>query len=81
VPASAPHRSPAKPSHAPASSAAELLPRASEKAGTIRPGVTVDDFALAIAGLRQIDPGGDRQPRAIRLLDLVMGGLRTGAPR
>ncbi|MDN0196549.1 TetR/AcrR family transcriptional regulator [Streptomyces sp. S.PNR 29] len=71
--------SPAKPGHTPVSSAAELLLRANEKAGTIRPGVTADDFFLAIAGLWQIDPGGDWQPRATRLLDLVMDGLRAGA--
>ncbi|KAB1145248.1 TetR/AcrR family transcriptional regulator [Streptomyces luteolifulvus] len=72
--------SPAKPGHAPVTSAAELLLRAGEEAGTIRPGVTADDFLLAIAGLWQIDPGSDWQPRAARLLDLVMDGLRAGAP-
>lgn len=73
--------SPAKPGHTPVTSAAELLLRANEEAGTIRPGVTSDDFLLAIAGLWQIDPGTDWQPRATRLLDLVMDGLRGGAPR
>ncbi|GAB2999955.1 purine salvage operon transcriptional regulator XdhR [Streptomyces pseudoechinosporeus] len=72
--------SPAKPGHSPVISAAELLLRANEKAGTIRPGLTGDDFLLAIAGLWQIDPHGDWQPRATRLLDLVMDGLRAGAP-
>jgi AcrR family transcriptional regulator len=72
--------SPAKPGHARVTSAAELLLRAGEEAGTIRPGVTADDFLLAIAGLWQIDPGSDWQPRAARLLDLVMDGLRAGAP-
>jgi AcrR family transcriptional regulator len=72
--------SPAKPGRTLVISAAELLLRAAEKAGTIRPGVTADDFFLAIAGLWQIDPGGDWQPRATRLLDLVMDGLRAGAP-
>ncbi|MGW0771405.1 TetR/AcrR family transcriptional regulator [Streptomyces sp. NPDC002676] len=71
---------PAKPSHTPMTSAAELLLRANEEAGTIRPGVTADDFFLAIAGLWQLDPHDDWQPRAARLLDLVMDGLRTGAP-
>ncbi|MEU1593198.1 TetR/AcrR family transcriptional regulator [Streptomyces sp. NPDC005708] len=73
--------SPAKPGHTPVTSAAELLLRANEEAGTIRPGVTSDDFLLAIAGLWQIDPRTDWQPRATRLLDLVMDGLRGGAPR
>ncbi|MER5551193.1 TetR/AcrR family transcriptional regulator [Streptomyces sp. NPDC002793] len=71
--------SPAKPDPTPITSAAELLLRTAEEAGTIRPGVTADDFVLAIAGLWQLDPHGDWQPRATRLLDLVMGGLRAGA--
>jgi AcrR family transcriptional regulator len=72
--------SPAKPAHTPVSSAAELLLRANEQAGTIRPGITADDFLLAIAGLWQLAPHEDWQPRATRLLDLVMDGLRAGAP-
>ncbi|MDX2529058.1 TetR/AcrR family transcriptional regulator [Streptomyces europaeiscabiei] len=68
------------PGHAPVVEAAELLLRAGEKAGTVRTGVTADDFFLAIAGLWQIDPRDDWQPRATRLLDLVMDGLRTRAP-
>nr|WP_053656928.1 TetR/AcrR family transcriptional regulator [Streptomyces sp. MMG1121] len=71
---------PTKPPHTPVTSAAELLLRANEDAGTIRPGVTGDDFLLAIAGLWQIDPNDDWRPRAARLLDLVMDGLRAGAP-
>ncbi|MDL5200025.1 TetR/AcrR family transcriptional regulator [Streptomyces sp. ALI-76-A] len=71
---------PAKPGNAPVTEAAELLLRANEEAGTIRPGVTADDFFLAIGGLWQIDPRGDWQPRTARLLDLVMDGLRAGAP-
>ncbi|WP_081239313.1 TetR/AcrR family transcriptional regulator [Streptomyces viridosporus] len=71
--------SPAKPGHNAVTEAAELLLRACEEAGAIRPGVTADDFYLAIAGLWQIDPDGDWQPRATRLLDLVMDGLRAGA--
>ncbi|MFG2356383.1 TetR/AcrR family transcriptional regulator [Streptomyces sp. NPDC048521] len=71
--------SPAKPANTPVTAAAELLLRANEEAGTIRPGITQDDFLLAIAGLWQLDPHDDWQPRATRLLDLVMDGLRTGA--
>ncbi|MDQ1023615.1 AcrR family transcriptional regulator [Streptomyces umbrinus] len=71
----------AKPGHAPVSEAAELLLRANDEAGTIRPGVTADDFILAIGGLWLIDPAGDWRPRATRLLDLIMDGLRVGAPR
>ncbi|MFJ8108219.1 TetR/AcrR family transcriptional regulator [Streptomyces sp. NPDC096132] len=60
-------------------SIAQLLD-ANHAAGTIRPGVTADDFVLAIGGLWQIDPQSDWQPRATRLLDLIMDGLRAGAP-
>ncbi|MEU9118822.1 TetR/AcrR family transcriptional regulator [Streptomyces sp. NPDC048506] len=66
--------------HGPVTAAVTLLLTANEEAGAIRPGVTSDDFLLAIAGLWQIDPHGDWQPRAGRLLDLVMDGLRAGAP-
>ncbi|GAA2923826.1 TetR/AcrR family transcriptional regulator [Streptomyces mexicanus] len=72
--------SPAKPGPGPVAAAAERLLRANEEAGTIRPGVTADEFMLAIAGLWQLDPHGDWQSRATRLLDLVMDGLRAGAP-
>ncbi|MHC5258016.1 TetR/AcrR family transcriptional regulator [Streptomyces sp. UC4497] len=66
--------------HAPLTEAVTHLLDANEKAGTIRPDVTPDDFMLAIAGLWLIDPRGDWQTRAGRLLDLVMDGLRAGAP-
>ncbi|MEU1627082.1 TetR/AcrR family transcriptional regulator [Streptomyces sp. NPDC020096] len=75
------HGSLAKLGHGPVTSAVTLLLKANEEAGTIRPGVTPEDFMLAIAGLWQIDPHGDWQSRAGRLLDLVMDGLRVGAPR
>ncbi len=71
---------PTKPGHAPVTEAAELLLRAAEQAGTIRPGVTPDDLLLAIGGLWTIDPHSDWQPRATRLLNLVMDALRVGAP-
>ncbi|MHA5048259.1 TetR/AcrR family transcriptional regulator [Streptomyces sp. SD15] len=70
----------AKLGHGPIQSAVTLLLKANEEAGTIRPGYTSDDFVLAIAGLWQLDPHGDWQTRAARLLDLVMDGLRAGAP-
>lgn len=69
-----------KPGHAPVTGAAECLIRAAEQAGTIRPGITVDDLFLAIGGLWTLDPHSDWQPRATRLLDLVMDALRAGAP-
>ncbi|MFF9768439.1 TetR/AcrR family transcriptional regulator [Streptomyces sp. NPDC014636] len=72
---------PAKPPPTPVAAAAELLLRANVEAGTIRPGITGDDFLLAIAGLWQLEPDLDWRPRAARLLDLVMDGLRAGADR
>ncbi|MFC9909803.1 TetR/AcrR family transcriptional regulator [Streptomyces sp. NPDC127197] len=69
-----------KPGPTPLIAAAELLLRANEEAGTIRPGVTTDVFLLALSGLWQIDPRGDWQPQVTPLLDLVMDGLRAGAP-
>lgn len=72
---------PAKPAHTPVTDAAELLLRANEDAGTVRPGLTGDDFLLAIAGVWQLTPAEDWRPRATRLLDLVMDGLQAGAPR
>jgi hypothetical protein len=60
--------------------AIEALLEANHEAGTIRPGVTADDFILAIAGIWQIDADGDWQSQATRLLDLIMDGLRGGAP-
>ncbi|MFB6819167.1 TetR/AcrR family transcriptional regulator [Streptomyces sp. NPDC056347] len=66
--------------HGPVTRAVEQLLSANERAGTIRPGLAPEDFLLAIAGLWQIDPHSDWRPRAERLLDLVMDGLRAGAP-
>lgn len=69
--------SPAAPGKAPITAAIDRLLRAGEAAGTIRPGLTPEDFYLAIAGLWHLDPRGDWQPRAARLLDIVMDGLRA----
>jgi Transcriptional regulator len=63
----------------PMRSAVALLLKANEEAGSIRPGVTPDDFMLAVTGLWQLDPRRDWPARAHRLLDLVMDGLRAGA--
>jgi len=72
--------SPAKQGYASLLAAMELLLDANHEAGVIRPDVTADDFVLAIAGVWQIDPHGDWQSQTARLLDLIMDGLRTGAP-
>ncbi|KUL38815.1 TetR family transcriptional regulator [Streptomyces sp. NRRL F-4489] len=79
--ATAPHGTFAALSRGPLTAAVTLLLTANEEAGTIRPGVTADDFLLAIAGLWQLDPQAGGRARAERLLDLVMDGLRAGAPR
>ncbi|MBQ1095987.1 TetR/AcrR family transcriptional regulator [Streptomyces sp. b94] len=71
---------PEKPRPTPVMDAAQLLLRVNEEAGTIRPGVSADDFFLVIGGLWLIDPGEDWQPRATRFLDFVMDALRAGAP-
>ncbi|MFF1443520.1 TetR/AcrR family transcriptional regulator [Streptomyces sp. NPDC058295] len=71
---------PEKPTHTPVTDAAELLLRANDAVGAIRPGMTPDDLVLAIGGLWQLSPTDDWRPRAARLLDLVMDGLRAGAP-
>ncbi|MFJ6392379.1 TetR/AcrR family transcriptional regulator [Streptomyces sp. NPDC091972] len=70
----------ATPGHTPVTEAAGLLLHACKEAGTIRPGITADDFMLAIAGLWHLAPHDDWQPQATRLLDIVMDGLRAGAP-
>lgn len=58
----------------------ELLLNANHEAGAIRPDVTADDFLRAIAGIWQIDIRGDWHTQVTRLLDIVMDGLRAGAP-
>lgn len=60
--------------------AAQILLDANVKAGTIRSGITANDFFLAIAGIWQIDASEDWRPRLTWLMDLVMEGLRNGAP-
>ncbi|MEU0073796.1 TetR/AcrR family transcriptional regulator [Streptomyces sp. NPDC006332] len=71
--------SPAQPGYALVVEAIEALLAANHEIGTIRPGLTADDFILAIAGVWQIDSRGDWQAQTARLLDLIMDGLRAGA--
>ncbi len=71
---------PAQPGYARVIEAIETLLAANHRAGTIRPGLTTDDFLLAIAGVWQLHDRDDWQARSTRLLDLVMDGLRAGAP-
>lgn len=70
----------AKTGYAPVIAAAQLLLDANEKAGTIRAGVTTDDFFLATAGIWQINFKDEWQPRLAWLIDFVMAGLCAGEP-
>lgn len=71
---------PGKSGYAPVQEAAESLLRANEDAGTIRSGITCDDFFLAIAGIWQMDARTEWRPRLARLMNLVMDGLCAGSP-
>ncbi|RMO81518.1 Transcriptional regulator, TetR protein [Pseudomonas syringae pv. philadelphi] len=71
---------PGQSGYAPVQAAAELLLRANEQAGTIRCGITNDDFFLAIAGIWQVDSRSDWRSRIARLMNLVMDGLCAGSP-
>jgi AcrR family transcriptional regulator len=59
--------------------ALEALLDAGARAGTIRSDVSADDVMRAMSGLMQLNPRGDWQDQARRLLDLLMDGLRAGA--
>ena len=63
--------------YGPVIGAITLLLRACEQAGSIRSGIDTDDVLLLLGFLWRIDPGGDGDARASRLLDLVMDGLRA----
>lgn len=66
----------------PLTSALQRLLDANRAAGTLRADLEPDDVLLAIAGLYQLDPAGDWEPRAERILELVCLGLcrRETAP-
>ncbi|MDX3852753.1 TetR/AcrR family transcriptional regulator [Streptomyces sp. AK02-01A] len=66
--------------YGPVIGAVTLLLQACEKAGSIRPGHDPDDVLLVMGFLWRIDSGDDWEARAGRMLDLVMDGLRAGAP-
>ncbi|WP_369244002.1 TetR/AcrR family transcriptional regulator [Streptomyces sp. R41] len=57
-----------------------LLLRACEDDGSIRPGIDPDDVLLMVGFLWRIGPGQEGEARVARLLDLVIDGLRLGAP-
>jgi AcrR family transcriptional regulator len=56
--------------------ALDRLLQANISAGTLRAGLDADDVILALAGLWQLDPGGDWRGQAQRIYDIVLGGLR-----
>jgi AcrR family transcriptional regulator len=66
--------------YGPVIGAVTLLLRACEESGDVRPGLDPDDVLLMLGFLWRIDPGDDGQARAARMLDLVVDGLRAGAP-
>ncbi len=49
--------------------------------GSVRPGIYPDDVLLLLGFLWRIDPGPDAAARATRMLNLVVDGLRSGAPQ
>ena len=61
--------------------ALEALLDAGSRAGMIRSDLSADDVLRAMSGLMQLNPRGDWQDQARRLLDLLMDGLRAGAAR
>ena len=65
--------------YGPVIGAITLLLRACDAAGSIQPGLDPDDVLLMTGFLWRIDDA-DWEARAARLLDLVMNGLRAGAP-
>jgi AcrR family transcriptional regulator len=66
----------AQEAYGPVSEALTKLLDANKAAGNIQADVTVDDVLLAVAGLYQLDPAGDWQPRVKRLFDVVIAGFR-----
>jgi AcrR family transcriptional regulator len=60
--------------------AVTVLLRACEQDGSIRAGVDPDDVLLMLGFLWRVSPDADGEARAARLLDLVIDGLRLGAP-
>jgi AcrR family transcriptional regulator len=66
--------------YGPVIGAITLLLRACAEAGDIRPGHDPDDVLLILGFLWRIDPSRDWEARAARMLDIVIAGLRAGAP-
>jgi AcrR family transcriptional regulator len=66
--------------YGPVIGAITLLLRACEQAGSVRPGLDPDEVLLMVGFLWRIAARDDWRARASRMLDVVMDGLRAGAP-
>lgn len=66
--------------YGPVIGALSMLLQANERVGTIRAGVDPDDVLLMMGFMWRIDPESDWQAQSRRLLDILMDGLRAGAP-
>lgn len=56
--------------------ALDRLLQANIRAGTLRPDLDAEDVILALAGLWQLDPASDWRAQALRVYDIVLGGLQ-----
>jgi AcrR family transcriptional regulator len=74
------HENLAAETYGPVVNALSQLLQANERAGTIRPNVDPDDVLLMMGFMWRVDPNGDWQAQSRRLLDIMMDGLRAGAP-
>ena len=66
--------------YGPVIGAITLLMQACQDAGSIGSNLSPDDVLLVVGFLWRLDIGDDWAARSGRLLDLVMDGLRAGAP-
>jgi len=57
------------------------LVAAATEAGEIRPDVEADDLLRGLGGLCMVNDGPDWQAQSLRLVGLMMDGLRYGAPK
>jgi AcrR family transcriptional regulator len=78
--ASTSHEQLAAETYGPVVGALTALLNANTRAGTIRTGLDPDDVLLMMGFMWRIDPKSDWQGQSQRLLDIMMDGLRAGAP-
>lgn len=70
----------AQEAYQPVAAAITSILTAGERTHVFRAGLTADDLLLATDGLYRLDPESDWRPRASRLFELVMAGLRPELP-